>query len=563
MLAHRLGISWMASLCSLWALDVAATERLEGTIDVNPAIECWYHDAYPELAARFEPAVEIEKSRLYFRCSLYADYYFVDLEAMADGGYRAIGPMAEESCPSVSYYVEAIGLDFSSVRSPERTAEVTNHGECRRRFPGAAFFSGEPNIALGSVTAGAERMAPGFQLVGVKSFLTASGQITVASGSGAGGISPAVLVGLGAAGAGDLAVAAVGGDGNSPSEPVAGPPVAEEPATPTTTAPPTMPIGGDRPTLRACFDTEPASATIEVSESIRLDARCSAGVNLIYSWDLGDGRKNREGAFLIPVYRNAGKFTVRLTVTEPGTSSSLAFGEDTFSREITVLEALQSGPKLRACFTSQILNLGISCDMKFEAFCSDGYIVSYNWILDEANTMGAGPYPAQGASVIHDWTGYPGCNPPFPRTISVKLMVTDRQGNTDSIAQAVQVQLLRAPFTGDAPIPSSFTSNLTASESSSGRIRVNDSFVATTTSEAMASHQFRGRFGENGVEALLATPTPSPGQWRFDFQTAPGFVPGSIDAVRGQVILLDARSVVFRLSGTGGETLAFTFRLEE
>ena len=134
-------------------------------INLDPAIECWYHSEFPMLTALVDPSEEIVNSRLYFRCSLYQDYYFVDLKI--DGGaFTAVAPQAEESCPRVHYYVEAVTRDFTSARTPERVAEVTSHTECRRRHPAAAYFPGEdPQILLGSTAAGPE-LAPGFKNLG-------------------------------------------------------------------------------------------------------------------------------------------------------------------------------------------------------------------------------------------------------------------------------------------------------------------------------------------------------------------------------------------------------------
>ncbi len=55
------------------------------------------------LMALVNPSEEIVNSRLYFRCSLYQDYYFVDLK-IEGGAFTAVAPQAEESCPRVHYY---------------------------------------------------------------------------------------------------------------------------------------------------------------------------------------------------------------------------------------------------------------------------------------------------------------------------------------------------------------------------------------------------------------------------------------------------------------------------
>jgi hypothetical protein len=52
-----------------------------------------------------------------------------------------------------------------------------------------------------------------------------------------------------------------------------------------------------------------------------------------------------------------------------------------------------------------------------------------------------------------------------------------------------------------------------------------------------------------------------PGFWRFEFSGAPSFVSGSIKVQSGQVIAISANTVVFRLGGTAGERIKFTFQL--
>ena len=136
-------------------------ERQLASIDLDPAIECWYHDEFPTLSALLEPQGEIQHSRLYFRCSSYSDYYFVDLEPTPEGKYAGVGSMADPDCPRVHYYVESVARDFTNARTEERVAEVTSYGACRRRFPAATIFSGEPNIILGSASVGADPSAPG------------------------------------------------------------------------------------------------------------------------------------------------------------------------------------------------------------------------------------------------------------------------------------------------------------------------------------------------------------------------------------------------------------------
>jgi len=72
---------------------------------------------------------------------------------------------------------------------------------------------------------------------------------------------------------------------------------------------------------------------------------------------------------------------------------------------------------------------------------------------------------------------------------------------------------------------------------------------------ALASQMVRG---ENRVEAMLVQSEGTPGLWRFEL--GDGFVPGSLRVVAGDVALVAAGAVVFRLKGQPGERVVFTFR---
>jgi hypothetical protein len=65
--------------------------------------------------------------------------------------------------------------------------------------------------------------------------------------------------------------------------------------------------------------------------------------------------------------------------------------------------------------------------------------------------------------------------------------------------------------------------------------------------------------GDNRVEATLVTAAGKPGSWRFEFG-ANSLETGSLRVVAGEVQLVTDNAVVFRLKGTPGERLVFTFR---
>jgi hypothetical protein len=91
-----------------------------------------------------------------------------------------------------------------------------------------------------------------------------------------------------------------------------------------------------------------------------------------------------------------------------------------------------------------------------------------------------------------------------------------------------------------------------------GQVVVNGTAVVYTPSgRSMAVAQ--GRKGENRVEAQLVQ-AGGPGTWRFDLGATGTFEPGSLRAIAGEVVVVSADAVVFRLSGKPGERVVFAFR---
>jgi hypothetical protein len=64
--------------------------------------------------------------------------------------------------------------------------------------------------------------------------------------------------------------------------------------------------------------------------------------------------------------------------------------------------------------------------------------------------------------------------------------------------------------------------------------------------------------GANRVEATLVEGRGKAGVWRFELLSAEG-AGGSIRVLAGDVVTVAATSITFRLTGTPGERIAFTF----
>jgi PKD repeat protein len=544
--AGNLRSFWLGSiLCGLCGAAQAATAaQPTAAIALDPAIECWSDSEFPLLGAVVTPPEDIVRSRLYFRCSLYPDYYFVDL-ADESGAYRGVAPQAEDACPQVHYYVEALGRDFTSVRTEERVAEVASPDECRRRFPFTAWFPGEdPNIFLGS-TLGTTGMASGFKTVGIAGFISSIGS-TVALGGGTGGLSTGVVAGVAAGGAAaaGLGVLATGGNSTTTTAPLVVPP------------PPPPPSSS---VLVACFTIDPPSGSIQVNESLRIDGRCSqGGDSLTYHYDLGDGRTKDGQAFVTSIWPSAGIYTLTLTVSRnsPSARASQALETDSVSREIRVEEPPAPPAPVTADFTARNVRTKV-CIGEFDGSPSTGDIVRYSWELDLNGDFGS-VVMVEGQVVTYDWGSACFRNGGL---VTARLTVFGPTGNQDSVTKTVNILTFGPIPARQSLVESSFASEISQAKAVEGQVVIEGGRGFPVSADAPTRIQFAGRRGRVSIEAV-ATAASAPFLWRFDFSGAKGFVPGSLRTVSGQEVSRDAYSVVLRFSGGAFERARLEYRLE-
>ncbi len=81
-------------------------------------------------------------------------------------------------------------------------------------------------------------------------------------------------------------------------------------------------------------------------------------------------------------------------------------------------------------------------------------------------------------------------------------------------------------------------------------------FAGRGRSTAIAS----GRRGENRIEAQLVQGSGRPGTWRFELGGTSSFQAGSLRVIAGEVAQITGDSITFRLKGTPGERLVFSFK---
>jgi hypothetical protein len=303
-------------------------------------------------------------------------------------------------------------------------------------------------------------------------------------------------------------------------------------------APPPDP--GSPEAIRACFVPDPVP-DIDSGDTIVFEASCSTPTTITsYLWDFGD-RATGQGRSIEHLFRPGGLYTVTLTVSDGQRT-------DRTSRLVNV----RATPV--ACFITspdppRIL---VNGSIDFNADCAVGdrdggptFITAYNWDFGDGDDGGEGRF------VSHRYSQ--------PDLYGVTLTVTNEDGRQDRTTQFVVVERRSA----SNPPQIDFTSQLELPAGTSAQIAVNEAETVATVAPSPQRHRARTRAGENVVEGRLLTEAGEPGQWRFDFRGAAGFVSGSLRVDAGDVLALDRESVVFRVTGNPGPPIRFRFRVEE
>jgi len=536
-------------------------------------VECVIEQRHPLFRASVQTEGGLHTVKLYFHAQEYSDYYYVEMVGR-DGTYEASLPMAAEETKGFAYYIEAVDLSFNTARTAEYVTLVTAPEECEDSEEGA------PPVVVGSTSAGASAVPPGFLATGIERFISSTG---ATQGAGSGALT-AVLIGAGAAAGATVGI--LGGGNDEPTPEPSPPP--EPPPTPPPGPPP-----GPEPSVDplACFQTEPNPPVVDINESIRFDASCSkadaplaqvADEIARYQWTFGDGRPDKEGRVVNRIYVQGGTYVARLTVTDSQGN------EDSTEMEVTVREDVAppggggGGPDLRVnvSVSPSVVSAGTPIVFTINVNYTEGTAndVMLNATLSGPIT-GAPDFggftacgftptsvscgPTNGSSFQVTVTVVPAASPPNSVcSASVSTTSADNPGNNSSGASAtVNPQL--APDVAPE-IDTSFTSRLELPPpdgSVRGQVLLNGTTLHETNNAAPFRHHLNGQKGRNTVEARLVSGTGE-GQWVFNFAGAAHFVDGSLAVESGQVIAQGSDRIVFRVSPSS-PPLRFRFRLSE
>jgi PKD repeat protein len=393
------------------------------------------------------------------------------------------------------------------------------------------FVSGRPELRtpeyVVNVLAGGcpgARSAPAQLMERIRVRTTVSGQGEIPRGFSAEGIRTGGMSGTtvgivaGAAGAGVAALVLSGGEEETPP-----------------------PDPGNPQAIRACFTPDPIP-DIDSGGTIVFDASCSTPSAISsFLWDFGD-RATGQGRSVEHLFRPGGLYTVTLTVSDGQRT-------DRVSRLVNVIATPV------ACFVTSPNppRIFVNGSIDFNAECSLGdrdggptFVTAYNWDFGDGDDGGTGRF------VSHLYTK--------PDIYGVTLTVTNEDGRQERTTQFVVVERRGS---GSGSLEVSFTSELKLPAGVAAQIGLNDAESIAALSSSPQRHRARARSGENVVEGRLLSESGEPGEWRFDFRGAAGFVPGSLRVDSGDVLALESTSVVFRVAGKPGAPVRFRFRLEE
>jgi len=542
-------------------------------------VECVIEQRHPLFRASVQTEGGLHTVKLYFHAQEYSDYYYVEMVGR-DGTYEASLPMAAEETKGFAYYIEAVDLSFNTARTAEYVTLVTAPEECEDSEEGA------PPVVVGSTSAGASAVPPGFLATGIERFISSTGAT-----QGTGGALTAVLIGAGAA---TGATVGILGGGNDEPTPEPSPPP-EPPPTPPPGPPP-----GPEPSVDplACFQTEPNPPVVDINESIRFDASCSkadaplaqvADEIARYQWTFGDGRPDKEGRVVNRIYVQGGTYVARLTVMD-----SLG-NTDTTEIEITVRDQVApppgpgpgpgppdadmsvsvSGPATGSVgtpfdFTVTVSKSGTLDAVNATLSCSCTGTVTgvpqrgaFSVCSFTATSVNCGPTTKSGSGsstvVITVNPSSPGGN---SCSCNVSSSSPDNNLGNNSAFDSVGI----AQLSPDLPvaIDTSFTSRLELPPpdgSARGQVLLNGTALHETNNAAPFRHHLNGQEGRNTVEARLVSGTGE-GQWVFNFAGAPHFVDGSLAVESGQVIAQGSDRIVFRVSPSS-PPIRFRLRLSE
>jgi PKD domain-containing protein len=553
------------------AVLVPAIALPQGLEIDHKAVGCIVVGKYPKMNACFAPASSLARSRVYFRPEGTPSWYYVDMKSdqpclsgiLPKPGKKLVGKHVE-------YYLEAQNKAFL----PSRTAEyapivVRSAQECKKDIPVAPFLNNATVAVFPSVPAG---------------FV------------GAGGIGTAAVVGIvgaGAAAAGTAVVVANNNDDDNTTTTVASSvntTTTLAVTTTSTTTTTTLPKVNHAPNavLKVTPDPPqglgPLTVTFDMCASSDVD-----GDPIQFFFTFGDGATASGSCIQSHTYSaafreaTAGKVrSLDSTYTFEGSAVDPSGASQTRTRTVI---ATKPAP---VCGTPSVTVTAPSCTVK--SFVAGTTPVTVNVTANDSS--GIASVIVKGV-FVGTTNNSNTCNPVTPiqedsktatgsaPNFSATLTLQNPTGgfgmtkcydlgatvtNSCGAQASSKVSMYLAGFacTGypypvfqDVRRGLAWESDL---QVEGGRLQLVVNGSAVSYPEAGRAYGM-GVFvdGPNHVEATLVDGRGKAGVWRFNFLARQAVAAGSIRVVAGEAVDMSESSITFRLKGTPGERIAFTF----
>jgi len=560
---------WAGLILAAVTPTIALSQGLE--ID-HKAVGCIVVGKYPKMNACFAPASSLARSRVYFRPEGNPSWYYVDMKSdqpcltgiLPKPGKKLVGKHVE-------YYLEAQNKAFT----PSRTAEyapivVRSAQECKKNIPVAPFLNNATVAVFPSVPAG---------------FV------------GAGGIGTAAVVGIvgaGAAAAGTAAVVASNNNDDNTTTTIASSvntTTTLATTTTTTTTTTTLPKVNHPPNavLKVTPDPPqglgPLTVTFDMCGSSDVD-----GDPIQFFFTFGDGATASgsciESHTYAAAFREASTGGVKALDSTYLFEGSVVDSSGASQTRTRTVIATKPAP---VCGTPTVTVKAPSCTVKSFAGGTTPVTVSVTandpggiasvivkgvWV---GNTNNSTTCNALKTFVTEDSKTATGSAPNFSATLTLQnptgpfgqtkcyelgAMVTNSCGAQAS--SSVSMYLAGFACTGypypvfqDVRRGLAWESDL---QVEGGRLQLVVNGSAVSYPDAGRAYGM-GAFvdGTNHVEATLVDGRGKAGVWRFNFLTSQAIAAGSIRVVAGEAVAVSESSISFRLKGTPGERIAFTF----